>query len=152
MCGNLWGHHFWAQGWRYAEEPLYDHLSWEGWFWGGLQPSPEHLHSQGLCPVGSSVSLRLGLPAERFLCTTVSHAQATCPGCLHPCLSSPTARVLMGAYVPLHPHTGWPSPSPRPRHLPTPWPLAIGLGASILKDGIADCSGSDLHVLSFDVF
>lgn len=44
------------------------------------------------------------------------------------------------------------SPSPRPRHLPTSWPLAIGVGASILKDGIADCSGSDLHVLSFNVF
>lgn len=63
-----------------------------------------------------------------------------CP-CAHGCIR-PTAPT----------HTGWPSPSPRPRHLPTPWPLAIGLGASILKDGTADCSGSDLHVLSFDVF
>lgn len=114
VCGSLRGHHFGARGWRYAEEPLCDHLSWEGWFWGGPQPSPEHLHSQGLRPVGSSVSLRLGLSAERFLCTTVRPpAPAACipasppllPVCswVHTCHCTHTYRLAVSLPSPSSP-------------------------------------------------
>lgn len=144
------GHHFWA--W---EEPLYDELPWEGWFWGGQQPSTEHWCSQGLCPRGPRSPSSWACQQSASCVQLSAMLRLPAPAAWIPASPPlpPTVCSWMHTYHCAHTHAhrlavALPSPSPPANALAS----CHRYRCQSSEGRDADCPVLDLHVLSFDVF